>query len=356
MNILVVDDSVIYRYGISKAIEGMSGMTVVGVAINGKLALDKFVYLKPDIITMDIEMPEMDGIATIKEIRKLDKNVKIIVFSDTSEIGAVRTLEALHAGANDFLPKSVVKEDDDSIIGIRRELEPKLLQFLDVPKTSNTLNILRSKEVVVEPVANRVPKSKNIQADLVLIGSSTGGPELLRRIFSELKEYKGPPILICQHMPPVFTEQLARMLSANCGWSVVEAKENMKIQKGKAYIAPGDFHMSLKLNENMEYILKLDQTEKVKSVRPAVDVLFASVAKTYGGKIAAFILTGMGEDGADGVRALKSARTTVLIQNEASSIVWGMPGAIHKDGLQDFILDASEISQVLLAIQGGGNL
>jgi two-component system chemotaxis response regulator CheB len=180
-----------------------------------------------------------------------------------------------------------------------------------------------------------------------VIASSTGGPEALRKIFSNLKGYRGPPILIVQHMPPIFTKQLAQLLAEHSGWTVKEAEEGELMQSNTAYLAPGDFHMVLRQRLG-KYYLALSSADKVKSVRPSADVLFKSIAEFYRSQVWAFVLTGMGEDGLDGVRELKKHRARIFIQDQNSSIVWGMPGAIAKENLQNRVLDLNEIASLIL--------
>lgn len=341
MRVLVVDDSVVFRSGISQALQGFDDIEVVGSAANGRIALQKIAQLKPDLIVLDLEMPELDGMGVITELRKSGSKVFIIVFSDQSEIGARKALAALSAGADDFIAKSIVKAEGDSVGIMRSELVPKIRQFFRTTTPSDRPQIKTPLVFRPKPTVLERPK-------LILIGSSTGGPEALRKIFSGIKSYQGPPILIVQHMPPVFTLQLAKLLSGVSGIPVHEAKDSDIIKQGNVYIAPGDFHVVFKKHENGEYKLLLTKTEKVKSVRPAADVLFKSVATEFEGPVWAFVLTGMGEDGLDGVKELKTKNTRVFIQDEASSIVWGMPGAIAKEGLQDKILNLDLISKFLI--------
>lgn len=336
MKVLIVDDSVLFRTGISKALEGDPDIEVVGTAANGKIALEKIKQLSPDVIILDLEMPEMDGLTTIKEVRKTGSKVSILVFSDHSEIGARKTLDALSSGADDFLPKSIVSSEDDSVAAIKKELIPKIKQFLGrvykkVVSTTTTRNIQLSS-----------------RPDLILIGCSTGGPDALRYIFERLKGYQGPPILIVQHMPPMFTKQLATVLTRVSGLAIKEAEEGDVIENSKCYIAPGDFHMCLK-KASIGYSLTLNKNEKVKSVRPAVDVLFQSVSEVYKGKLLAFILTGMGEDGLDGCRKLRQSHNPqIIIQDQNSSIVWGMPGSVFNHGLHNEVCSLEEISAAIM--------
>jgi two-component system chemotaxis response regulator CheB len=323
VNILVVDDSIVFRSAIVTAIKSENGLEVVRSLMNGKLAVD-YVLQNPNVnlITLDMEMPVMDGIETIKEIRKFNKKVVIIVFSSLTQKGAEKTFEALNAGANDFVtkPENVGSNADQSIISIKEELIPKILAFRE------------KKYVASEPSKNEI-RSTNIlnfdlkqRPNLVLIGCSTGGPEALGTLFKNIKNNLTVPILIVQHMPPMFTEKLAEMLSKLSTLKVSEAHDGDKLLPGVCYVAPGDFHMTI----GPDNIVHLDKNEKVCFVRPSVDVLFNSVAANFRGNILAFVLTGMGEDGAVGAKKLFDKGANIFIQDKESSIVWGMPGSVKK--------------------------
>lgn len=334
MNILIVDDSVVYRTAISEALAGVPEVTVFKTACNGKIAVD-IIKQNPgviDLVTLDMEMPEMDGIATIKAIRQFDKSLPIIVFSGITEAGAEKTLEALNLGANDFVKKIVGRGTlEDSLEMIREELLPKIRafekkkikvpskKFAEAPTISSSLLDLPNliKDMVVKP-------------KLICLGCSTGGPGALTSIFSALSEELTVPMLIVQHMPPMFTEKLAIMLDKLSPNKVIEAKEGDVLKAGTCYVAPGDFHMELIKDADDVYKIKLNKNEKVCYVRPSVDVLFSSVAKNYNKKVLAIVLTGMGEDGAVGAVELNNKEDYIIIQNKETSVVWGMPMAVRK--------------------------
>lgn len=352
MNVLIVDDSVVFRASISRALEDVKEIQVVGVARNGKIAIEKLKKLKVDLITLDLEMPVMGGIETLKHIRKDNKKIAILVFSTLTQFGAKKTIEALGLGADDFLPKTTEGASiDENTEIIKRELVPKILQFVprfisgpevDPTKTKPT----RPSEILMETT----DKLKHTRPKIICIGSSTGGPEALRKIFSSLRNDNGIPILVTQHMPPVFTDQLAKMLDRLSSMNIKEAQNKEPILSNNCYIAPGDYHMTVDKN-NDSYFIRLNQEEKVNHVRPAVDVLFSSVAKVFGQKSLAIILTGMGEDGLQGAKKLKVNSIPIIIQDKESSVVWGMPGAIYKEGIQEMVLPldkmAGEIDKVV---------
>lgn len=343
MKVLIVDDSVVFRMSISEALKNVSGVEIVGTASNGKLALD-FIskHGAPDLITLDIEMPVMDGITTIENIRKINKDIVIIVFSSITIKGAELTLKALRLGANDF----VTKQEASSAINMVESL--KMIESILVPKIKAFENKLikstPTKESKVEEKKTNI--LNNIQTpslqstsleeiekeiikypSLLLIASSTGGPDALTTIVKGIKVKPQIPILIVQHMPPIFTEKLAQMLNnQNDLIEVKEAKGGEKLEPGVCYLAPGDYHMTL----NKDQLIELNQNEKVSYVRPSATVLFESIAENYSGKTLTFVLTGMGDDGANGATKLLNKNDYIYIQDEKSSVVWGMPGAVKQ--------------------------
>lgn len=353
MNVLIVDDSIVFRTAISQALEGVSGVAVKAKLSNGKLAVE---YLKSnpdvDLVTMDIEMPELDGLEATKEIRKFNGSVKILVFSGLSESGAVKTMNAIGAGANDFIPKQEGgKTIDQSVEMIKQELVPRIRSLVTKEKTENVAENLpfdnkESSEYRPSVQASSVEAVLNdilFKPDLICIGSSTGGPEALMNIFKGLNSDITIPIVIIQHMPPLFTKRMAKSLSSLCSLDVREAKNGDLLKPGVCYIAPGDFHLEI----NTDGVLKTHQGEKVCFVRPSVDVFLESVAKNYKGKVLDLILTGMGCDGANGSALLSRKGHKVLAQDEESSIVWGMPGAVHENGSADFVLPLEAFSQII---------
>ena len=339
MKVLIVDDSVVFRSAISTALSSVSDLEVVKSVPNGKLAVDAIRnFPEIDLITLDMEMPVMDGMTAIKEIRQFNKKVIIIVFSSLTQKGAEKTIEALNLGANDFVtkPEAVQGSGFDSIA---QELMPKILEFKrKFHSASHEVKSLAAQEVIKRPYQIK----SNKKLDLFLIGCSTGGPEVLTRIFQNLKDPIPQSILLVQHMPPMFTTKLAEMLNRISALEVVEAKDGMILKPNTCYIAPGDYHMSV---ENK--VIKLSQAEKVCFVRPSVDVLFQSIAKHNGLQSAAIILTGMGEDGAQGALKLKQTGCDIFIQDKESSVVWGMPGAVAKIIPDAQVIEVNDISGLI---------
>ncbi len=299
MKILIIDDSIVFRTAIKTALLNSPAVSEVDVASNGKIGCEKLQYTKFDGVTLDLEMPVMDGIETIKKIRSFNKEIPIIIFSAQNINAANKTMEALISGQ-------------------------KSTETLGSSQINHNVNLLNQ-----------------FRADLLCFGSSTGGPDFLMKVFSGLKKLR-VPLLMVQHMPPVFTTQLARTLDGISENKVVEAKHGDILEPGVCYIAPGDYHMSL-VKEGEKYQLALDQSEKVCFVRPAVDVLFSSVAKCFSGKVGAFVFTGMGQDGANGCLELKKKQSAVFIQDESSSVVWGMPRAVYMAKAYDDILTPEKI-------------
>jgi two-component system chemotaxis response regulator CheB len=339
MKVLVVDDSVVFRSAISTAITSVAGIEVFKSVPNGKLAVDAMLnYPEIDLITLDMEMPVMDGIQAIKEIRQFNKKVIIIVFSSLTQKGAEKTIEALNSGANDFVTKpDNISDQTKSFDSISRELMPKVLEF------KNRHSHIFEKEVTEIPIKKKVVLHKTYFAELILIGCSTGGPEVLTKIFQGLQQPIQSSILIVQHMPPLFTSKLAEMLNRISAINVVEANHGMKIQPNTCYIAPGDYHMTV---ENKT--IHLNQSEKVCYVRPSVDVLFQSVARLNNVKTVAMVLTGMGEDGAMGAKKLKENGCEIYIQDKESSVVWGMPGSVHKNIPDAQVVELNDLSSIIL--------
>lgn len=348
MKVFVIDDSAMYRRAITEALRDPA-IEVVGSAINGKMALDRLKNMPDvDLVTCDMEMPEMNGLEFIEQFRAINRTCKILVFSSLSERGAKITIDALLAGANDFLPKSFGKTEkaQDPVAALRENLLPKVLQFRNIVPSAKA----QPEAKVVAPI-NKKPGAvfeKNagfvVRPDVVCIGSSTGGPDALKALLTDIAPGFPVPILIAQHMPAMFTKELAKLLDRTCPLTVKEAEEGEEVKPGFVYIAPGDYHMRVR-SLGGQKVLVMDQGEKVNFVRPAVDLLFNSVSDVYGKRTLALILTGMGQDGLDGVRYMKEQHNIpVIIQDKASCVVFGMPGAIHEHDLYDQMLPLNQIA------------
>ncbi|BAY23544.1 response regulator receiver modulated CheB methylesterase [Calothrix sp. NIES-2100] len=337
IRVLVVDDSVVVRSRVSKILSNDPELEVVGVAAHGRIALAKIPRLNPDVIILDIEMPEMDGLQTLAAIREIYPQLPVIMFSTSTHTGAIATLEALSLGASDYATKpSNLGSVEASNQHIREELIPKIKVFgvgttFFSPSTTIT-------DSVVPAIHNR-----REQVDVVAIGVSTGGPNALAKILPALPADIGVPILIVQHMPPMFTKLLAQRLDSQCQIRVDEAVPQTVLEPGQAWIAPGDFHMVVQRQGDVVR-LATHQAPPENSCRPSVDVLLVSVAKVYNKRAIAIILTGMGQDGLYGCKCIREAGGQVVAQDKASSVVWGMPSFVVNAGLADKILPLDQIA------------
>jgi two-component system chemotaxis response regulator CheB len=338
IRVLVVDDSVVIRSLVRHALEEDPDLEVVGVAANGSIALQRIPQLNPDVLTLDIEMPEMDGLETLRRVRRDYPQVRVIMFSTLTERGAAVTLEALTLGADDYVTKASNEGSlDRSMAHLRQELLPKIKQFFRRPEQNHAPNTTQSSAVLpLRPSVPALPLTKK-RAQVLVIGVSTGGPTALAAVLPQLSAGFPLPVLIVQHMPALFTRLLAERLQSSCHLSVEEASQGQRVHAGRILIAPGDFHLKV-ARSGAEVHVHLDQSPPQNFCRPAVDALFSSIAQVYGGAVIAAVLTGMGHDGLRGAEILKAQGATILAQDEASSVVWGMPGAVVSSGLADRVL------------------
>jgi two-component system chemotaxis response regulator CheB len=287
-------------------------------------------------------MPEMDGLETLRHIRRDYPQLRVIMFSTLTDRGAAVTLEALSLGADDYVTKASNEGSlDRSMARLREELVPKIKQFFRLaaavvsPSPAPEVNLVVPRNIASSPSLRQRPK-------IVVIGVSTGGPAALGAILPELPASFPLPILLVQHMPPLFTRLLAERLQSICHVPVAEATDGACVEPGKILVAPGDFHMKVVAGAAGVRVC-LDQTPPQNSCRPAVDALFTSVSSVYGGAVIAAVLTGMGQDGLRGAEVLKAQGASILAQDEASSVVWGMPGAVVNAGLADRVLPLNRI-------------
>ncbi len=341
--VLLVDDAVVVRKVLAQAIAQDPALEVVGTAVNGRIALAKFPVLQPDIVLLDIEMPEMDGLETVSELRKLDTRVPIIMFSTLTERGAAVTLEALALGATDYVAKPSNLDGAATLERIVGELIPKIRALCRLP-ISHTILPPPTLSLAASPTSH--PRLFS-PAKIVVIGVSTGGPDALARLLPHLPATLSAPVLVAQHMPPIFTNMLAARLSAKSELQVRECVSGECISPGSAVIAPGDFHMVLQ-QENGTVRLRTHQGPRENFCRPSVDVLFRSVAQIYGERALAVVLTGMGQDGLKGCEMLRQVGARVFVQDEATSVVWGMPGFVARAGLADKVLPLDQIAMEIV--------
>jgi two-component system chemotaxis response regulator CheB len=351
IRVLVVDDSVVIRRLVAHALGEDAALEVVGSAANGVIALQRIPQVNPDVVTLDIEMPEMDGLETMRRIHREFPHLYVIMFSTLTERGALATMDALAAGANDYVAKAANAGSlGRSMHSLRGELLPKIKQFFSFGLPPAILKPARLAPAVA-PVKSGVSGAPGrlvaIPRRIVAIGVSTGGPTALSEIVPAFPAGFPLPIVIVQHMPPIFTRLLADRLQTKTKLRVEEAAEGMTVEPGRILIAPGDHHMKLR-KRGAQVVVMLDRSTPENSCRPSVDVLFRSVAETYGGAAIATVLTGMGQDGLHGVENLKAQGAYVVVQDEASSVVWGMPGAVANAGLADAVVDLDSVVPEIL--------
>ncbi|HEY0216769.1 MAG TPA: chemotaxis response regulator protein-glutamate methylesterase [Cellulomonas sp.] len=386
IRVLVVDDSVVIRRLVTDSLSRDPDIEVVGFASNGRIALAKVDQLAPDLVTMDIEMPEMNGIEAVRALRRARHTMPIIMFSTLTERGAASTLDALVAGATDYVTKPAnVGSVQAALAQVADQLIPKIKALVprrpagpgaghDVPTSrpgngptasapasataASTAGAAAPRTAfAAAPRRTAVPRPAPAPHPVraLIIGSSTGGPEALSKVLGALSAPPPVPVLVVQHMPPVFTRQLAARLDRLGPATVVEATDGELLQPGHVYIAAGDHHLEVRKSAGMLRTAITDGPP-VNFCRPSVDVLFRSAVKEIGGQLLALVLTGMGADGRTGCEDVVAAGGTVLVQDEATSVVWGMPGAVATAGLAHRILPLGEVTatvESILARQSG---
>jgi two-component system chemotaxis response regulator CheB len=330
IRVLVVDDSVVIRKLVTDALGNDPDIEVIGTAANGKIAITKLPQLNPDLMTLDIEMPEMDGLQTLAAVRKTHPQLPIIMFSTLTQRGALATLDALALGASDYVTKPAnVGSVTIGIQRVREELVPKIKALCSrrtgvgpaqiLPCTLNAESDSRQQAAVKTlHSANRNLQSLGSAArsriDVVAIGVSTGGPNALAALFPQWQASFPVPIVLVQHMPPTFTRLLAERLATKSALAINEGKAGAFLAPGQAWIAPGDFHMIVE-RDAAKIRLKMNQDPPENSCRPAVNVLFRSVAQVFGPNALGVVLTGMGQDGLRGCEAIKAAGGQVFVQD-----------------------------------------
>jgi two-component system chemotaxis response regulator CheB len=341
IRILVVDDSVVIRKVLCETLAADPDLQIVGTAGDGKIGLAKIAQLHPDLITLDIEMPVLNGLETLRELRKLYPKLPVVMFSTLTERGAKATLDALSLGASDYATKpSNTGSPAEAIAAIRAELIPKIKALCSSP-----VRELTTFPVPRPPVKVRRPTQRRIE--IVAIGTSTGGPNALAEVLPRIPKDFPVPIVLVQHMPPIFTRLLAERLNSHSAISVQEASDGAMLSPEQAWIAPGNFHMTVK-RAGVGTRLQLNQDLPENSCRPAVDVLFRSVAEVYGAGVLAVVMTGMGSDGVIGAQRIREHGGEVIVQDEASSIVWGMPGLVHASGQADAVYPLDQLGQEIV--------
>lgn len=356
IRVLVVDDSVVARMMVADALSGDPTIDVVGTAANGRIALTQVEHLVPDLVTMDLEMPVMDGIEAVRALRRRGDRLPIIMFTSISSQDAKTTFSALAAGATDFVTKpSSMISAAASIARVADQLIPKIKALVppsgSVAPRTGTLGAPaagRPSADVIHLAARPPGPARPVR--LVVIGASMGGPMALSHILSKIPRLP-VPVVVVQHMPPLFTKQFADRLDLVCKSTVLESAGGEETQPGHVYVAPGDHHLELRATARGACTV-LHQGPPVSFSRPSVDPLFHSAAGVFGAEVLAVVLTGMGSDGRSGSEAVVAAGGTVLAQDQATSLVWGMPGSVVKAGLAHRVLPLDEIgAAIFTAVQ-----
>ncbi len=358
---LVVDDAVVVRRMVSDVLSEDPDIEVVGTAANGRIGLQKLTQVNPDVVTLDVEMPELNGLETLRALRQTHPNLPVIMFSTLTERGAAETLEALSLGASDYVTKPAnVGSVALAQQRIREELIPKVKALCrgvlgtspspatDAARPSATVRPVPPPSAVVRRDAAAGPPPAGSQSvEIIAIGVSTGGPNALAVVLPQLAATLAVPIVLVQHMPPMFTRLLAERLNAQSALTVVEAAGGEVLAPGVVYVAPGNHHLVLQ-RRGTQIVTALNQQPPENSCRPAVDPLFRSVSQIYGARALAVVLTGMGQDGLRGAEDIRAAGGRVIVQDEASSVVWGMPGFVARAGLAERVLPLSDIATELM--------
>lgn len=385
MRLLVVDDSIVFRHIVEAAVAREADVEVVGTARNGRKAIEALPVCRPELLTLDMEMPEMDGLATLAEIEKVNaarprtERIGVILLSSHTRAGAALTLRALDLGAFDFITKPEGASEAESIARLRNLLLPRIRAYAaartgagalrkvtDRPVGAGATPPSHARESTPRPTAPASPAiptaldrsgavglRERAAAEVICIGVSTGGPRALAEMLPSLCEVTTLPILIVQHMPANFTVSLAEGLQNRCGRLTKEGVDGEVVEPSRIYIAPGGRHMTLTRSAPGQLTLRVNDHPPENGCRPSVDVLFRSVAVACRGNVVAVIMTGMGCDGEQSLRGLKRAGARVIAQDEGTSVVWGMPGSAVASGFVDEVVPLMQIPQAIRRAAGG---
>ncbi|MBA3481795.1 MAG: chemotaxis response regulator protein-glutamate methylesterase [Pirellulales bacterium] len=351
LRVLVVDDSALYRKIVRTVLEQIPGVEVIGTAINGRFALDRIIADRPDAITLDLEMPELDGLGLLRELKTRKIALTAIVISSLSTAGAQATSEALQLGAFDFVLKPSAGGPDANANQLRIDLAPRIDACLAMrsKKSAPRVGAAATSRVIENRTASprgASPTTSWKTPRIIGIGVSTGGPVALQKLLPQFPADFPCPIVVVQHMPPIFTKTLANDLNRNCPLEVVEGGDGMTVQPGRVILAPGGKQMRVAKDHQQTFMQVTDDPPE-RNCRPAVDFLFRSLAVEFGDRAWGVILTGMGDDGTLGCMAMKQRGSAILAQDEASCVVYGMPRAVAEAGVVDFVAPLDGIADRL---------
>ena len=354
ISVLIVDDSRLFRSALEESLAGQQEIAVVGSVFSGAKAMEFIRDSAPDIVTLDVDMPGMDGLAVLEQIQQFNATrsageaVNVIMVSAFTQRGADVTVKALQAGAFDFVTKPSGPSQDTNLAALRDELVAKILACVRRQRRSAPATSVHSQPAARRPAIPSVLRRPSAMRAIV-IGASTGGPRVLSALLPELCALVDLPILVVQHMPPDFTRSLAESLARQAGRAVVEAADGTAVKQGAVLVAPGGKHLLLRGSPTTPVAGLTDQPPE-NGCRPSADVLFRSAAAVLRNQVVAVILTGMGRDGTVGLGAIHRAGGHVIAQDEASSTVWGMPGSAVEAGFADQVLPADQIARAVAAV------
>lgn len=363
--VMIVDDSSVIRGMLSRWLSADSAIEIVASAANGQMAINSLDRADPEIVVLDIEMPVMDGLTALPQILKAKPNVQVLMSSTLTVKNAKVSLQAMSLGAADYVPKPTTNREVISSQTFQTEIIEKIkslaaakrksLGYTPFDEVSRNSPAVEQDAAVQKPAllkTHRTVSSSSIMPKIIGVGSSTGGPQALLKFINGIKDNLTLPVVITQHMPPSFTKILAGHLSKATGLQCFEAEDGMLLESGKVYIAAGDHHMVIS-NEDGRRCLRINQDPPENFCRPAVDPMFRSLSKEFGPAVLGVILTGMGHDGLAGSKVIVEAGGTIIAQDEATSVVWGMPGAVSEAGICNAILPLDELgSKVQRLVKG----
>jgi two-component system chemotaxis response regulator CheB len=350
LKLLIVDDTALYRKILKDVFENFKEVEVIGTAPNGKIALEKMKQMDVDLVTLDVEMPELNGIETLKRIKQNHPSVGIIMVSSLTTRDASITMEALNLGAFDFIAKPAESNILENVRSLQEQFRPKLKAFL-AKKGLLNLPLFSKPQPPQQPNFNTVATFS--RPAIIAIGISTGGPKALADVIPQLPKHIGIPIVIVQHMPPVFTKALAESLDQKSKVTVQEAEDGTNLQPGYVYIAPGGKQMKIEKDALGKRKLKITNDPPENHCKPSVDYLLRSVAAHYKGNSLGVIMTGMGKDGALGLRLMKRYGANILAQDKESCVVFGMPMEAIKANIVDLVLPLNKIAAKITEISTG---